>query len=117
VDERERAWVETYRRFQPAVDWSGCETHLAAYWHRQLHLFLYPVYYIEYGVAELGALQIWAASRVDYAGAVERYRRALSLGGSRPLPDLFGAAGARLGFGADLMAPLAQTLAQALFDP
>jgi oligoendopeptidase F len=116
VEERERAWVATYRRFQPAVDWSGCEADLASFWHRQLHLFLHPFYYIEYGVAELGALQLWAASRADYASAVDRYRRALSLGGSRPLPELFEAAGARFGFGPELMAPLAQALADALFD-
>ena len=55
-------------------------------WHRQLHIFLYPFYYIEYGIAQLGALQIWRRGLKDKAGAVASYRSALALGGSRPLP-------------------------------
>jgi len=114
-EDRRRAWVETYRRFHRSVDWSGHEDALDYLWHRQLHIFLHPFYYIEYGVAQMGALQIWIrAAGSDGAGAVARYRSALALGGSRPLPDLFEAAGARLAFDAQTMAPLAQAVGEAL---
>jgi oligoendopeptidase F len=112
--QRRDAWVETYRRFNPTVDWSGHEDVLAYSWHRQLHLFLVPFYYIEYGVAQLGALQIWRRAAMDYGDAVARYRSALALGGSRPLPELFDAAGARLAFDEHTMAPLAGALEAAL---
>lgn len=112
--QRREAWVGIYRRFNPALDWSGHEDVLAYSWHRQLHLFLLPFYYIEYGVAQLGALQIWRRAASDYAGAVARYRSALVLGGSRPLPELFEAVGARLAFDEDTMAPLAGALAYAV---
>jgi oligoendopeptidase F len=112
--QRRDAWVGTYRRFNPAVDWSGHDDALAYSWHRQLHLFLLPFYYIEYGVAQLGALQIWRRATSDYGDAVARYRSALALGGSRPLPELFEAAGARLAFDEGTMASLAGVLGEAL---
>jgi oligoendopeptidase F len=88
------------------VDWSGLEEIRDNTWHRQLHIFLYPFYYIEYGIAQLGALQIWHRGLGDPAGAVGDYREALALGGSRPLPELFAAAGIRFGFDQPLIAPL-----------
>ena len=112
--QRREAWVGIYRRFNPATDWSGHDDALAYSWHRQLHVFLLPFYYIEYGVAQQGALQIWRRAASDYGEAVARYRSALALGGSRPLPELFEAAGARLAFDEDIMAPLATALAEAL---
>ncbi len=71
-----------------------------------LHIFLYPFYYIEYGIAQLGALQIWQRSLTDRAGAVAAYRRALALGGARPLPELFEAAGIRFDFREETLQPL-----------
>jgi oligoendopeptidase F len=71
-------------------------------------------YYIEYGIAQLGALQLWRRSLTDRAGAVADYRRALALGGSRPLPDLFSAAGTRFGFDANVIAPLMDTIGEQL---
>jgi len=72
-------------------------------------------YYIEYGVAQLGALQVWLhATRTNYAEAVARYRSSLALGGSRPLPELFAAAGARLAFDEKTMTPLAEALGEEL---
>jgi len=108
--ERREAWVATFDRFQRGVDWSGYEDALNSLWHRQLHIFLHPFYYIEYGIAQLGALQVWLRSRTDYPGAVARYRAALALGGTRPLPDLFAAAGARFAFDPETVAPLARAL-------
>jgi oligoendopeptidase F len=71
-----------------------------------LHIFLYPFYYIEYGIAQLGALQVWRNSLGDHAGALAAYRRALALGATQPLPQLFGAAGAALAFDAETMGGL-----------
>ena len=61
-------------------------------WHRQLHLFTYPFYYIEYGIAQLGALQIWLQSLNSVEAALENYAESMKLGGSKPLPELFAAA-------------------------
>jgi oligoendopeptidase F len=113
-DERNAAWSGLIKRFGGIVDWSGLEEARDHTWHRQLHIFLYPFYYIEYGIAQLGALQIWRRGLTDRAGAVADYRRALALGGSRPLPDLFQAAGARFGFDAELIAPLMTSIGDEL---
>jgi oligoendopeptidase F len=108
--ERKAAWRGLLERFGGAVDWSGYEDARDHSWHRQLHIFLYPFYYIEYGIAQLGALQIWQRSLTDRSGAVADYKKALSLGGSRPLPELFAAAGARFDFGDRLIASLMDTI-------
>src|SRR5919197_2811837 len=95
---RDRRWLELRARFEPGIDHSGLETERVARWHRQLHFFEVPFYYIEYGLAQLGALQVWRESRRDRPAALAAYRRALALGGTRPLPELYAAAGARLLF-------------------
>ncbi len=105
-DDRRRAWTALIDRFGGIVDWSGFEEARAHSWHRQLHIFLYPFYYIEYGIAQLGALQVWQRSLTDRAGAVAAYRRALAIGGARPLPELFAAAGIRFEFRAEILQPL-----------
>lgn len=103
---RDAAWLRIRDRFETGLDWSGLERERIARWYRQLHIFLYPFYYIEYGIAQLGALQVWRNHRRDPAGAVAAYRRALALGATRPLPALYEAAGARLVFDADGMREL-----------
>lgn len=105
-DDRRAAWNALMDRFGGIVDWSGFEEVRSNSWHRQLHIFLYPFYYIEYGIAQLGALQVWRRSLDDREAAVSAYRSALSLGGSRPLPELFEAAGARFDFSSKTIAPL-----------
>lgn len=105
-EERARAWLALMDRFGGDVDWSGCEKARANLWHRQLHLFLHPFYYVEYGIAQLGALQVWANSKRDKAQALREYQRALALGGSRPLPELFAAAGCRFDFSVKTVRPL-----------
>lgn len=113
-DQRTQAWLEVFRRFSTVVDWTGYAEPLAYAWHRQLHLFLSPFYYIEYGIAETGALQIWTRSRTNHREAVERYWQALALGGSKPLPRLFEAAGARFRFDYETLAPLTDAVAAEL---
>lgn len=106
--ERAAAWEQLMDRFGGAVDWSGYEHVRAHLWHRQLHIFLYPFYYIEYGIAQLGALQVWANSKQNKAQALRAYKTALALGGSQPLPHLFAAAGCRFQFDAATIRPLVQ---------
>ena len=103
---RDTAWLEIRSRFERGVDWSGLADERVARWYRQLHIFEYPFYYIEYGLAQLGALQVWKRSLEDPAQAVADYKRALTLGGTRPLPDIYREAGARLIFDAEGMAEL-----------
>ncbi|MBI3997519.1 MAG: M3 family oligoendopeptidase [Armatimonadetes bacterium] len=99
-EERGEVWRGIFRRFHRLVDYRGYEEVEESLWQRQLHLFTVPFYYIEYAIAELGALQVWLRARTDPSGAVRRYREALALGGSRPLPDLFAAASAEFDFSA-----------------
>jgi oligoendopeptidase F len=92
ADERAEAWSRTFRRFSGLESYDGLEQVLRYRWQRQLHLYQFPFYYIEYGIATLGALGIWLRYRRDPAGAIASYKRALSLGNSRALPELFQAA-------------------------
>ena len=112
--DRRAAWTSLTERFGGIVDWSGHEQARDHLWHRQLHIFLYPFYYIEYGIAQFGALQIWQRSLTDRSGAVALYKKALALGGSRPLPELFAAAGIRFDFSDDVIASLIPTIRQEL---
>jgi oligoendopeptidase F len=95
-----KAWSRTWRRFMPWIDWSGLETELMTGWHRKLHIHTVPLYYVEYGFALLGAVQVWGNSLRDRTGAIDAYRIALALGGTVPLTELFYTAGARFSFDA-----------------
>ncbi len=104
--QRRDQWVALNERFGGIEDWSGFEDALRCGWHRQLHIFELPFYYIEYAIAQLGALQVWLNSKKDFGGAVNDYWAALQLGGSRPLPELFRRAGASFDFGPTTLKPL-----------
>jgi oligoendopeptidase F len=103
---RDAAWLRIRGRFEQAVDWSGLLPERTARWYRQLHVYLYPFYYIEYGIAQLGALQVWRNHRRDGPAALRAYRRFLGLGATRPLPELYHEAGAALIFDPVAMRPL-----------
>ena len=105
---RDAEWLRLRERFERGVDWTGLEQERIARWYRQLHIFLYPFYYIEYGIAQIGALQIWRNSLEDPAGAVARYRDALALGAVHSLPDIYRTAGARLTFDSEIIGELVQ---------
>jgi oligoendopeptidase F len=94
----DRQWGELWSRFMGAEDWSGLEEARVTGWHRKLHIFRYPFYYVEYGMAQLGAVQIWANALKDQAQAVALYHSALKLGKTVTLPELFQAAGVRFAF-------------------
>lgn len=102
-DERAEAWLAIEDRFGHQghrVDWAGIEGHRPYIWQRQGHLFGSPFYYVEYGIAQLGALGLWLKSLEEgEAAALAAYKNAMSLGGSRPLPELFEAADLPFDFG------------------
>jgi oligoendopeptidase F len=106
--ERRAAYLKLMDRFGGDLDWTGYEESRAFSWHRQLHIFIHPFYYVEYGIAQLGALQVWANSKRDQAKALNDYKKSLALGGSRPLPELFSAAGCKFQFDAATIRPLIQ---------
>lgn len=106
IEARNDTWVELVGKFMPWVDRRGLEASTRVSWQRKLHLFEVPFYYVEYGIAQLGALQVWRNAREDYGQAVSQYRRGLALGGSRPLPELFEAAGCKFDFSSATLGPL-----------
>ena len=117
ADARDQKWLELRRRFEAdVVDWSGLDRERIARWYQQPHFFGNPFYYIEYGIAQLGALQVWRNSLKDRTGAVRDYRSALALGATERLPDLYAAAGARLIFDAKGMQELADLVEEHLAD-
>ncbi len=105
-DNCDAAWEALWLRFMRGVDWTGFETERKTGWHRKPHIFSSPFYYIEYGMAQVGALQVWRNSLQNQTEAVAAYRRALSLGGTKTLPELFAAAGAEFRFDKSMLTEL-----------
>ena len=103
---RTATWLGLMERFGAEVNWNGVEDIREATWQRQLHLFGVPFYYIEYGIAQLGALQVWLNSLKQEQVAINQYMDALCLGGKEGLPVLFQTAGAKFDFGPQTIAPL-----------
>jgi len=114
-EERKKKWLEIHNRFGGQfTDWENTgESHDYA-WHRQLHLFECPFYYIEYGIAQLGALGLWVQSKANKENALKNYHNGLSLGGSKRLPELFQATGLPFDFSEKTIAPLAKALSEEL---
>lgn len=106
VGQRDAQWLALMDRFGGSEDWTGYEETRASAWHRQLHIFEIPFYYVEYGIAQLGALQLWQAALKDQKSALNNYLNGLSVGGSRPLPELFTAAGIKFDFTDKTIGPL-----------
>jgi oligoendopeptidase F len=105
-DARREAWIDIYTRFQPFVDWTGREEIRDWMWQKQGHLFGSPFYYIEYAIAQIGALQAWINDRKDHVATVAAYRKSLRLGGSRRLPQLFETAGLRFAMDREMLGKL-----------
>lgn len=110
-DER---WLALWQRFLPGVDWHGLEAEAMTGWHRKQHIFRYPFYYVEYGMAQLGAVQVWQNALEDQADALAKYRAALALGGTATLPELYKAAGAKFVFDQDALAAAVNLIEQQL---
>lgn len=96
-------WLDLWRQYIPGVDWGGVEEAAMTGWHRKQHIFRAPFYYLEYGLAQLGAVLVWQRALSDPQKALAGYLTALGLGGTVSLPDLYKAAGARLAFDAETL--------------
>lgn len=96
-------WSTLWDRFMVGMDWSGLEAEKATGWQRKAHIHTDPFYYVEYGLAQLGAVQVYRNALQDQAAAVASYREALSLGNTVPLPQLYAAAGAKFAFDAGIL--------------
>jgi oligoendopeptidase F len=107
-------WQTLTRRFAAEVDMTGLEPHDRQSWQKKLHVYEVPFYYVEYGIAQLGALQVWRNSLADYVQAVAEYRCGLALGGARPLPELFAAAGCKFDFSESTLRPLIEAVMKAI---
>lgn len=109
-------WNRLWQRFMKGVDWQGYEEERVTGWHRKLHIFSVPFYYIEYGMAQVGALQVWRNSQLDQTGALDSYRRALSYGATKTLPALFAAAGAEFRFDKPMLSELVTLLEETIAE-
>ena len=114
IEDRDKAWSNLIDRFGGNVDWTHYELAKAKLWHKQLHIFLHPFYYVEYGIAQLGALQVWANYKNNKAKALNDYKAALALGGSKPLPELFKRCNIQFDLSRDTVAPMADLLRKEL---
>lgn len=110
ASDRSDIWDEIMDRYDAGVDYSGLEAVRRNMWQKQLHLFECPFYYIEYGIAQIGALQVWANFKKDPQKAIDDLFKAESLGSSRPLPELFAAANIKFDFTARTLEPLMQVV-------
>ena len=108
--DREEIWKGIMDRYDAGVDYSGFEAVRNNLWQKQLHLFECPFYYIEYGIAQLGALQVWANFKKNPKKAIDDLFRAESLGDSRALPELFSTANIKFDFTAKTIEPLMQVV-------
>ena len=98
-EERQQNWLNILEEFKDnVIDYSGLENYRENAWQRQLHLFEVPFYYIEYGIAQLGAIGMWMQFKKDKTTALENYCKALSLGGTKTLPELYNTAGLSFDF-------------------
>jgi len=107
-------WSELMDQFMPGINWEGFEDVKMTGWHRKLHIHQEPFYYIEYGLASLGAFQIWENAQKDQAKALQDYRQALALGGTVSLPELYAAAGAKLAFDSEPLAEVVSLIEKTL---
>jgi oligoendopeptidase F len=99
VEERTENWYRILQEFSSGtVDWSGLEDYQKNSWQKQLHLFEVPFYYIEYGIAQLGAIGLWKQFKKNKEAALNNYTHALELGGTKTLPELYAAAGLKFDF-------------------
>jgi oligoendopeptidase F len=115
VQQREAKWTEILNEFSTGiVDWSGQEEYRKNFWQKQLHLFEVPFYYIEYGIAQLGAIAMWRQYRQHKQQALDNYMSALSLGYTKTLKELYATAGIKFDFSPAYIKELADFVTPAL---
>jgi oligoendopeptidase F len=115
--ERRAKWLEITSRFSTGmVHWEGMEHIKSCGWHKQLHIFEVPFYYIEYGIAQLGAIGVWRNVKLNKQKGLEQYKKALSLGYSATMPEIYEAAGVNFDFTAPYLKSLMQFVQTALHE-
>lgn len=108
-DERHAKWLEIVASYSTEMtDWSGYEEIQKLSWQKQLHLFEVPFYYIEYGMAQLGALSIWKNFKSNPSKAISEYKTALALGYTKSIPEIYEAAGISFDFSKEHIQRLAE---------
>ncbi|HSZ31715.1 MAG TPA: M3 family oligoendopeptidase [Puia sp.] len=99
LEQRTENWFRIYNEFSSkTINWNGLDEYQKNIWQKQLHLFEVPFYYIEYGIAQLGAIGLWMQFKKSKNLALDHYIDALSLGGTKTLPELYEAAGLKFDF-------------------
>jgi len=99
AEERETKWQEMHSQFYGNVlDWKDYNELQKIFWHKQLHIFEVPFYYIEYGIAQLGAIGVWRNYKQDKQKAIQQYKEALALGYTKTLPEIYRTAGVSFHF-------------------
>jgi oligoendopeptidase F len=97
--ERYDKWKEIMNTFGSAVvDWSGFEDVRSNLWQKQLHLFEVPFYYIEYGMAQLGAIALWRNYKQNPEKTIKQYKEALKLGYTKSIGEIYKTAGIEFNF-------------------
>lgn len=105
--ERKKMWETTFNEFaSTAVNWSGQEKFKSILWQKQLHIFEVPFYYIEYGMAQLGAIALWRNYKSNPEKTIEQYLNALRLGYTKTIGEIYEAAGVRFDFSPEYMKEL-----------
>ena len=115
-DERASVWNSIRDRFGSKMDWDEYSIFRDVSWQQQGHLFGVPFYYVEYGIAQLGALQLWRTQRKDQQKALTDYSNAMRLGNTKTLPELFTAADIELGFGEQHLSSLIHEVRTAMSE-
>lgn len=111
-EDRAQKWLELANRFEGNVDWTNLDPNIRSHvWHRQLHIFVAPFYYIEYAISQMGALQIYRNYRKNPKKALTQYLDALALGGSQKVSVLYKTAGIKFDFSSDLLRALMDMIA------
>jgi oligoendopeptidase F len=113
VEEREEAWKRIFLRFHgDFISWDGLEEVLKTFWQKQGHIYDVPFYYIEYGIAQLGAIAVWRNYKKDPEKGMADYLKALSMGYTRPIPEIYAAAGIRFDFSEDYIRELIEFMGE-----
>lgn len=114
-EERKAKWIELGKRFGTGLtDWEGYEEARDYAWHKQLHLFEVPFYYIEYGFSQLGALGVWKNSLSDEQEAISKYKAGLSLGYTKDIKSIYSEAGVKFDFSAEYISDLSDMIVNQL---
>ncbi len=116
-EERDSAWYEIFNQFDPdTASWEGQENYCRFMWQKQLHLYQVPFYYIEYAMAQLGAIAIWKQFKVNREQAIKNYMNALKLGYTRSISEIYEVAGIEFDFSTGYVKELAEFVWEELQD-